>query len=47
MNRVDNINRGRADARPAAANEGSVVIPSLKGKVSDEEWAFICKMGGL
>jgi ribulose-5-phosphate 4-epimerase/fuculose-1-phosphate aldolase len=28
------------NARPAAASEGSVVIPSLQGKVSDEEWAI-------
>src|SRR5690606_16241387 len=34
MNRVDAINRGMDDVRPL---EG-VEIPSLKGKVSDEEW---------
>ena len=36
MNRVDNINRGMADLKPLQ----SVDIPSLKGKVSDEEWAI-------
>ena len=36
MNRVDAINRGMADIQPLAAVE----IPSLKGKVSDEEWAI-------
>ncbi len=40
MNRVDDMSRGMADARATASNEGSVVIPSLKGKVSDEEWAI-------
>src|SRR3954453_3596896 len=34
MNRVDSINRGVADAKPL----DSVEIPSLEGKVSDEEW---------
>jgi ribulose-5-phosphate 4-epimerase/fuculose-1-phosphate aldolase len=34
MGRVDAINRGMADASPLA----SVDIPSLKGKVPDEEW---------
>jgi ribulose-5-phosphate 4-epimerase/fuculose-1-phosphate aldolase len=36
MNRVDSINRGMNDARPME----SVEIPSLRGKVSDEEWAI-------
>ena len=34
MNRVDAINRGMDDIRPLEA----VDIPSLKGKVSEEEW---------
>lgn len=34
MNRVDNINKGMDDLHAMA----SVDIPSLKGKVSDEEW---------
>ena len=34
MNRVDAITRGMEDLAPLA----SVEIPSLKGKVSDEEW---------
>src|SRR3954452_7574429 len=36
MNRVDDINRGMADVKPLE----SVEIPSLEGKVSDEEWAI-------
>jgi ribulose-5-phosphate 4-epimerase/fuculose-1-phosphate aldolase len=36
MNRVDTMNRGIADT--AALTD--VAIPSLKGKVSDEEWAI-------
>ena len=36
MNRVDAINRGMTDTRPLE----SVQIPSLEGKVSDEEWAI-------
>ena len=36
MNRVDAINRGMSDSRPLE----SVDIPSLEGKVSDEEWAI-------
>src|SRR4051812_19920088 len=36
MNRVDDINRGMADLKPL----DSVEIPSLQGKVSDEEWAI-------
>ena len=40
MNRVDNMSRGMAEARAVTTTEGSVAIPSLKGKVSDEEWAI-------
>jgi len=36
MNRVDNINRGIEEVKALA----EVEIPSLKGKVSDEEWAI-------
>jgi ribulose-5-phosphate 4-epimerase/fuculose-1-phosphate aldolase len=36
MNRVDDINRGMSDLKPLE----SVEIPSLRGKVSDEEWAI-------
>src|SRR3954453_23003311 len=36
MNRVEDINRGVADVKPLE----SVEIPSLEGKVSDEEWAI-------
>jgi hypothetical protein len=36
MNRVDSMNRGIADTKAL----DSVEIPSLKGKVSDEEWAI-------
>src|SRR4051795_1117486 len=36
MNRVEDINRGVADVKPLE----SVEIPSLDGKVSDEEWAI-------
>ena len=36
MNRVDNINKGMGDVRALSAVE----IPSLEGKVSDEEWAI-------
>ena len=36
MNRVDSINRGMEGVTPLS----SVEIPSLKGKVSDEEWAI-------
>ena len=36
MNRVDAINRGMSDMKPLE----EVEIPSLKGKVSDEEWAI-------
>jgi len=40
MNRVNSMTRGMDTAQATASNEGSVVIPSLKGKVSDEEWAI-------
>ena len=36
MNRVDSMNRGMAGAKAL----DSVEIPSLEGKVSDEEWAI-------
>jgi ribulose-5-phosphate 4-epimerase/fuculose-1-phosphate aldolase len=36
VNRVDSINRGMNDAQPL----DSVDIPSLEGKVGDEEWAI-------
>jgi ribulose-5-phosphate 4-epimerase/fuculose-1-phosphate aldolase len=36
MNRVDSINRGMSETKPL----DSVEIPSLEGKVSDEEWAI-------
>jgi ribulose-5-phosphate 4-epimerase/fuculose-1-phosphate aldolase len=36
MNRVDSINRGVGEAKAL----DSVEIPSLEGKVSDEEWAI-------
>ena len=36
MNRVDGINRGMSDMQPLQ----SVEIPSLEGKVSNEEWAI-------
>src|SRR3982751_4873719 len=36
MNRVDDINRGMSDLKPLE----SIEIPSLEGKVSNEEWAI-------
>src|SRR5438132_9067500 len=36
MNRVETMNRGMTDMRPLQ----SVEIPSLEGRVSDEEWAI-------
>ena len=36
MNRVDSINRGMGELKPLE----SVEIPSLEGKVSEEEWAI-------
>jgi ribulose-5-phosphate 4-epimerase/fuculose-1-phosphate aldolase len=40
MNRIDDINRGVDGARAATASEGRVAIPSMKDKVSAEEWAI-------
>ncbi len=40
MNRVDSMSRGIDNGRAVASDEGRVVIPPLKGKVSDEEWAI-------
>ena len=40
MNRVDSMTKGMDQARPAAGNGAEVDIPSMKGKVSDEEWAI-------
>jgi ribulose-5-phosphate 4-epimerase/fuculose-1-phosphate aldolase len=40
MNRIDDINRGMAGAQAASASEGRVAIPSMKDKVSAEEWAI-------
>jgi ribulose-5-phosphate 4-epimerase/fuculose-1-phosphate aldolase len=40
MNRIDDINRGVAGAQAASASEGRVAIPSMKDKVSAEEWAI-------
>ena len=40
MNRVDSMTKGMDQARPAAANGAEIDIPSMKGKVSDEEWAI-------
>jgi len=40
MNRVTNIGRGMDAACAATADAGTVEIPSLKGKVGDEEWAI-------
>ena len=40
MNRIDSMSRGMEHARAATAHEGRVDIPSLKGKVSAEEWAI-------
>ena len=40
MNRIDDINRGMAGAQAASASEGRVSIPSMKDKVSAEEWAI-------
>jgi ribulose-5-phosphate 4-epimerase/fuculose-1-phosphate aldolase len=36
MNRVDSMNRGMSDLKPLQ----SVDVPSLEGKVRDEEWAI-------
>ena len=40
MNRIESMSRGMENARAATASEGQVEIPSLKGKVSAEEWAI-------
>ncbi len=40
MNRADSMSRGLDDSGAVASDEGRVVIPTLKGKVSDEEWAI-------
>ncbi len=40
MNRVDSMTKGMDQARTAASNGAAVDIPSMKGKVSDEEWAI-------
>ncbi len=40
MQRVDAMNSGMEQARAAEATKGRVDIPSLKGQVSDEEWAI-------
>ena len=40
MNRIDSMSRGMENASAATASEGQVEIPSLKGKVSAEEWAI-------
>ena len=36
MNRVDSINRGMDDMKPL----DTIDVPSMQGKVSDEEWAI-------
>ena len=40
MQRVDAMKSGIEQARAAQASEGRVEIPSLKGKINDEEWAI-------
>ena len=40
MNRVDSMTKGMDQARPATGEGAVVDIPSMKGKVSDEEWAI-------
>ena len=40
MNRVDSMTKGMDQARPATGEGAEVEIPSMKGKVSDEEWAI-------
>jgi ribulose-5-phosphate 4-epimerase/fuculose-1-phosphate aldolase len=40
MNRVEAMTKGMDQARPAAGEGAAVEIPSMKGKVSDEEWAI-------
>ena len=40
MNRIGSMSRSLESIRAATASEGQVEIPSLKGKVSAEEWAI-------
>ena len=40
MNRVDTMTRGMDDLRAAKSEGAEVEIPSMKGKVSEEEWAI-------
>ena len=40
MNRVTDMNRGMEDVRAPNSDGAEVDIPSLKGKVSDAEWAI-------
>ena len=40
MNRVDSMTKGMDQARPATGKGAEVDIPSMKGKVSDAEWAI-------
>ena len=40
MNRVDSMTKGMDHARAATGEGAAVDIPSMKGKVSDEEWAI-------
>ena len=40
MNRVTDINRGMGDVRVPNGVGAEIAIPSMKGKVSDEEWAI-------
>ena len=42
MNRVEDINRGMAGLKAL----DSVEIPSLEGRVSDEEWAVRVDLAG-
>jgi len=40
MNRVDNVNRGMDQARPATSAGAAIEIPSMRDQVSAEEWAI-------
>ena len=40
MNRVDSMTKGMDQARAASSGSAAIDIPSMKGKVSDEEWAI-------
>ena len=40
MSRVDSMTKGMDQARPATGKGAEVDIPSMKGKVSDAEWAI-------